>query len=734
MKTNLITFGIDVVSYKEKSRKKSRIYSLVILGDNHIEKHNKLNSRNLLRKIRDIKPDYIAIDNIFELAPNASGIIKFLNVIPPTSLLVQVTGNPRTGMEKLTHLITKHNLRRDLSFQYNSQKLSAIETAEVVAKLCERLVGHVVVAFEEEVKINVARKKSHGRGGWSAPRYERISRTAVQHAATEVENILKEYELEFNLFKYPHKRVYFARLEKSAIIPIESKIKPLTTDLVRVSLQRVTKSTLDFQPLDVSLAPSSKSLKNVILGLDPGTTTGIAILDCNRGNVLYLGSKRECGISEIIRISTKYGKVGCVAADVIPAPATVERVAKITGAKLITPNTLVTAAQKREYLQDYRDLTVNYGHLNSHERDALFGALKGYNLLKPQFEKIRRTLEESYPDKIQNIPEIQRLVLAGNSITNAIQLIKSKEESKSTEVRGADLEHLVSSLKHENLQWQAKFETISDEMHKLDQEVKYWRDKSRSYNQEVKRINRLLEKSKLRNSNQARGKIQDAVAREVGGVKEENLTLRKLMKKNKEEIRKLKEIKSFWVQGHEFPLKPLQSFSDLAIRDTKRNYGLHEGDIVLVLDPSGGGAQTALKLIDAGIRGVIMPEGKAKFSDQATREFKDNCVPILKLPLKEYSKRKRNIEGRPLELWVYDELYLTDISVKEEIRKQELKLQERLRRKRMSILIEMKLASKKPDIGSFNLEGILNDFKEEYIAMYESEYQLGANGWDEEEE
>ena len=137
--------------------------------------------------------------------------------------------------------------------------------------------------------------------------------------------------MDWDFFKYPQKRVFLVQLEKETIPLIQARIKPLTTDLVKVSLQRVSKSTLDFQPLDISMAPSSGSLKNVILGLDPGTTTGIAILDCNRGNVLYLGSKRECGVSEIIRLSTKYGKVSCVAADVIPAPAMVDRVSRITG-------------------------------------------------------------------------------------------------------------------------------------------------------------------------------------------------------------------------------------------------------------------------------------------------------------------------------------------------------------------------------------------------------------------
>ncbi|PWI48416.1 hypothetical protein CEE45_06705 [Candidatus Heimdallarchaeota archaeon B3_Heim] len=719
MKSSLIIFGIDVLAFKERGKKTSRVYSLVIMSTNHLEKHTKITKRQLLKKIQDIKPDYIAIDNIFELAPNAQGIIRLLELIPPTSLLVQVTGNPRTGMEKLSHLITKHNLRKDLSFSYNSQKLAAIEAAEVAAKLCVKRVGHVVEGFEEEIKIGITRKKSPGRGGWSAPRFERVSRVAVQQAAKEVELILKEKNLKWDIFKYPQKRVYLIQLENELIASIQMKTKQLNTDLVKVIVQRVTRATLDFKPLDVAMAPSVKSLKNIILGLDPGTTTGIAILDCNRGNVLYLGSKRECGISEIIRISTRYGKVCCVAADVIPAPAMVERVAKITGGKLLTPSVLASVSHKRSYLQDYSDLTVNYSHLNSHERDALFGALKGYNLLKSQFQKVKRVIEETHPSLISHLSEIQRLVLAGNSISNAISLIHGREDSFVTEIKETDFKHLITSLKNENIQWQAKFETMSDEMDKLDQEVKYWRNQSRDQNWEIKRLITSLEKTKIRNSRQTRKKVTNVVEREVGQIKEENKLFRQTIRKNQLEIKQLKEIKNFWVQGHEFPLKPLKSFSDSSIRDTNTNYGLHEGDIVLVLDPSGGGAQTAFKLIDFGIRGVIIPEESPKFSDQALLVFNENCVPCLELPLSEYANRDRTLIDPPLEIWVYNELYLTDISVKEEIRKQELQLQEKLRRKRMSLLIKKKVALRNTRVDEFSFENILNDFKEEYIAMYQ---------------
>jgi hypothetical protein len=117
---------------------------------------------------------------------------------------------------------------------------------------------------------------------------------------------------------------------------------------------------------------------------------------------------------------------------------------------------------------------------------------------------------------------------------------------------------------------------------------------------------------------------------------------------------------------------------------------------------------------------VIIPEGSPQFSDQALQEFEDNCVPFLELPLKDYESRDLNSTDRPLELWVYDELYLTDISVKEEIRKRELILQENLRRKRMSLIIEKKLAGKEVHKKALDLENLLNDFKEEYIALYQS--------------
>jgi hypothetical protein len=141
-----------------------------------------------------------------------------------------------------------------------------------------------------------------------------------------------------------------------------------------------------------------------------------------------------------------------------------------------------------------------------------------------------------------------------------------------------------------------------------------------------------------------------------------------------------------------------------------------------------------LKLIDYGIRGIIVPKRSSNFSDQALKQFENNCIPVLQLSLEDYSNRNIHGEDLPLEIWVYDELYLTDISVKEEIRKQELRLRENLRRRRMSILIERKVALKNLEQDGINLERILNDFKDEYIAMHQSDDLFSTFSDKEEEE
>ncbi|MFW9855847.1 MAG: DUF460 domain-containing protein [Candidatus Thorarchaeota archaeon] len=733
-----IIFGLDILTHgkRESREKKSSVFSLAVLQNLHLEIHPKLSRRALFSKIIALKPDFLAMDNIFELSPNAQGIIRLLGKIPATTTLVQVTGNPRTGMEKLTTLARKNHLNKTLSFHFNSRKLTSVESAEVCARLCQRRVGHEIVAFEEEIRIAVSRKKSSRRGGQSAPRYERNSRIAVTQAAGEVERILRDKKASWELFEYPQRRVYIVQVEKRDLAQIQAVLKSLTTELVKVKLERITKSTLDFKPLDVAVAPGTRPLRNVILGIDPGTTTGIAVIDLMKGRVLFLGSKRECGISEIIREASKHGKISCVAADVTPAPATVEKVARMTGARLIMPPNLASASQKREYLQSYRDLTVNYGRLNNHERDALYGALRAFNSLKEQLGRIQKSIDESAPHLLTELPELQRLVLAGNSVAAAIDVVQEKINTRGPPLVETKQDGIIISLRHENSQLQNKIDAVYEELHKLDQEVTFWRQKARKLTTELKRIRGEQERRRLKRSKDMQKLISEAVKREVGRIQEENLNIRRQLRQNKVEMGKLRQIKNFWMEGREIPLKVLKTFSDDAIRETIKKFGVNEGDIVLVLDPSGGGAQTAQKIIDLGIRGVLVPEEASKFSDQALRAFEDNCIPFLQLPLRNFSNRNLVYDPQDpvLELLVYDGVYLTDIAIKEEIRKRELKLRERLRLKRLAMATpKSSLLNETTEDKDLDIDRLLTEFKDDYERQHGESNDISLKDSEEEE-
>lgn len=422
-----------------------------------------------------------------------------------------------------------------------------------------------------------------------------------------------------------------------------------------------------------------------------------------------------------------------MAADVIPVPSTVEKIAKITGAKIKSPSSLASATTKREFLNNYKDLTIDFGHLNSHERDALFGAIKAHNSLKEQTNKIERVLQSSYPHLLTQASEIQRLVLSGNSITNAIEVIQEKTKLREELVVETDQDQLTRPFQREIDVLHVKIDVLYEELDKLEKEVNYWRKDSKKQAIESKNWKDRFEQERLRFSRIQHQKIDEAVQREVDRIIEENQAIRRQLRKNEEEMEKLKQIKNFWVQGREMPLKVLKSFSNVAIRETEMNYGLNEGDIVLVLDPSGGGSQTALKLIDLGVRGIIAPKNAPNFSDQALLQFTTNCVPFLQLPMEEFSTINQIHSSDELKVWVYDELYLTDISVKEEIRKQELKLQEELRRKkRIERSIEESLKNKNIE-NVEDIEKILEEFRDAYIIQHSEDIERYRPSVEEEE-
>lgn len=149
----------------------------------------------------------------------------------------------------------------------------------------------------------------------------------------------------------------------------------------------------------------------LIAGIDPGTTTGIAILDFN-GELLSLFSSKDLSLDKVIKHLTEFGKVSLIAVDVKPAPGFVPKLATQLGSEVFVPKEPLHVNEKIM-------LTREYKTENSHQRDALAAALASFNKFKNKLAKI---------DSLSLGDEVKDLVLHGISISDAVDMLKEEEE------------------------------------------------------------------------------------------------------------------------------------------------------------------------------------------------------------------------------------------------------------------------------------------------------------------
>jgi hypothetical protein len=142
----------------------------------------------------------------------------------------------------------------------------------------------------------------------------------------------------------------------------------------------------------------------LIIGVDPGTTLGYAIIS-EKGEFITNGSGKEFGISELITNIISFGKPLIVACDKNPPPAFAESLAVKLGAKLFFPREDLLVNEKRELVEEYD------AKLNIHELDALASAVLALKRHKRFFEKINYFLEKHNRKELE---EEVKLIMARN--------------------------------------------------------------------------------------------------------------------------------------------------------------------------------------------------------------------------------------------------------------------------------------------------------------------------------
>src|SRR5665811_132423 len=211
---------------------------------------------------------------------------------------------------------------------------------------------------------------------------------------------------------------------------------------VQVSVKSIERDALVFKPL------KTKKRDYIIVGVDPGTTTAIAVLTLD-GELRMLHSSRTISIPEVIEMIAEQGRPLVIASDVFPTPNAVEKIRRAFNAVSSSPFEVLSAQSKIEF-------ATPYGYSNNHERDAIAAAVSFFRKNKNKLEQIRKKIPQG-----MDAGEVIAQVVRGKSMEAVISGLTKPElkEPKMHEVpekRDDEAFNLKGSIR--------KYEDIINEM------------------------------------------------------------------------------------------------------------------------------------------------------------------------------------------------------------------------------------------------------------------------------
>jgi predicted RNase H-like nuclease (RuvC/YqgF family) len=126
---------------------------------------------------------------------------------------------------------------------------------------------------------------------------------------------------------------------------------------------------------------------HIIVGVDPGKTTGVACLDLN-GKLLLATHQLFAGDEWIIHTVSKVGIPVIVASDKPTRSIIIDKVNAAFNAHAFYPSKVIRVYEKRAMGEATKISNI-------HERDAYSAAQKAYNMYENKFRQIDREIRDS---------------------------------------------------------------------------------------------------------------------------------------------------------------------------------------------------------------------------------------------------------------------------------------------------------------------------------------------------
>ncbi|MDD1686970.1 DUF460 domain-containing protein [Methanoregula sp.] len=591
MGDRLKVFGIDIIKGSVRSRSRRPMYALVRMDGSRIESESEVSLFRLFRMLSAEQPDILAVDSLQEIAADQHELFFFLQGLPPQTRLVQVTGGERK--ETLQKVAGRYNI----SFN----KFDPFAEARTTAQVATLGAGAEVIAFENESEIVVSRHRSPGKGGWSQNRYVRKMHGAVQFKGREIEQALVAAGL-----RYEKKETKaFGGCSRVAFRVFA------TRDQVPVSMYRGS---------DVQVRISGKRLERIrfrplfakprylIVGIDPGTTTGIAALDLD-GNILHLASSRQMNMSDVIESLYKVGKPLVIASDVEPMPFTVEKIRRAFAAVAFTPKQDTSVETKM-------DLTEPFEYANDHERDALSAALDAYRHYRQRFQSLMKRIPPGH-----DLDEVRARVIRGQSLDQVIGDMNAVAKPAVVQAPPVAVDE-----KHDE-----RVRVLDGMVKRLKTFVAELQEEVKGKDYEIHRLSARLKKVHT---------VRDAELAKDSEVVKRDAVIQSLKKRlHKEErhnrnlVKRLARIKKFAelsMDGDVVPVKVMETLTREGLRRLVEDVGVDEGDIVYVNRTDGWGRSVLKDLAELKAGAIIMGEKTLAGSDpQLLPSFREAAIPLL---------------------------------------------------------------------------------------------------------
>ncbi len=205
--------------------------------------------------------------------------------------------------------------------------------------------------------------------------------------------------------------------------------------------------------------------KYIILGLDPGITTGLCALDLE-GKIIKKHSSKKMGIDQIISWIEKTGIPIIISCDVKIPPYLVKKISMKLHAKIISPNHDLKIGEKQRLIEEFFPKTK---FKDTHQKDSCASAIFAFKKFKSFFRKVDYHLNKIGKPELKG--KVVKKIIFGES-KNIKDALTEKPERATLQTkkrkRQLEKESVITSLKKELKKTKALFDSLKQKYEKLE--------------------------------------------------------------------------------------------------------------------------------------------------------------------------------------------------------------------------------------------------------------------------